>query len=135
MSGPARRPEPDESDFEAVSRAQLARVREDVGARTLRHYVRAYLDLLPARLDRIEQAIATAEPAEATRVMFDLRSSSAMLGARRLCALLSTLESTLRIGLPAGPAQLAVLRAEARAVAAALRRLPGGDSLGRPGPD
>jgi HPt (histidine-containing phosphotransfer) domain-containing protein len=138
MAGPARRPEPDESDFGAVSRAQFARVREDVGARTLRHYASAYLDLLPIRLDRIEQAIAAADPAEATRVMFDLRSSSAMLGARRLCALLTNLESTLRIGLPAGPAQLAVLRAEARAVRCALGRLLDGGSLGVPngdGPD
>lgn len=128
-------PEPDDLDFEAVGRAQLARVLEDVGARTLRHYVHAYLDLLPGRLDRIEQAIATADTSEATRVMFDLRSSSAMLGARRLTTLVSTLESTLRIGLPIGPAQLAVLRAEARAVGAALHRLLDGDSLGRTRPD
>jgi HPt (histidine-containing phosphotransfer) domain-containing protein len=133
MTRAARCPDP-EPELEAVSRRQLARVREDVGPRTLRHYVGAYLDLLPVRLDRIEQAIAAAEPAEATRVMFDLRSSSAMLGARRLTALVSTLESTLRIGLPVGPAQLAVLRAEAHAVAGALRRMQG-DSLGRSRPD
>ena len=135
MGRPARRPEPEDCDFEAVGLTQLARVREDVGPRTLRHYVGAYLDLLPGRLDRIEQAIAAADPAEATRVMFDLRSSSAMLGARRLSALLSALESTLRLGLPAGPAQLAVLRAEARAVGCALRRLLDGDGLGRSRPD
>ena len=134
MTRAARCPDP-EPDFGAVSRAQLDRVREDVGPRTLRHYVGAYLELLPVRLDRIERAIAAADPAEAVRVMFDLRASSAMLGARRLAALVSTLESTLRIGLPVGPEQLAVLRAEARAVAGALRGLPGGDSLGRSRPD
>jgi HPt (histidine-containing phosphotransfer) domain-containing protein len=135
MSGPARRPGCEEPEVGAVSRAQLARVREDVGEPTLRHYAGVYLELLPGRLDRIERAIAAADTAEATRVMFDLRSSSAMLGARRLPALLSALESTLRIGLPAGPAQLAVVRAEARAVATALGRLLAGDSLGRSQPD
>jgi histidine phosphotransfer protein HptB len=132
MAAAARRAEPDEPEFEAVSRAQLARVREDVGGRVLRHYVRAYLDLLPGRLDRIEQAIAAADTPAAVRVMFDLRASSAMLGARRLSELISALESTLRIGLPAGPAQVAVLRAEAQAVADALGRLTDGDCLGRP---
>jgi len=132
MVRPARRPGPDEPEFEAVSRTQLTRVREDVGVRTLRHYVGAYLELLPGRLDRIERAIAAADTAEATRVMFDLRASSAMLGARRLPVLISTLEANLRIGLPTGPAQLAVLRAEARAVSDALRGLVDGDSLGRP---
>ena len=126
MARPARRPRPDEPEFEAVSRAQLARVREDVGIRTLRHYVEAYLELLPERLDRIERAISAADNVEATRVMFDLRVSSSMLGARRLPAMISALESTLRIGLPTGPAQLAVLRTEARAVAVALRRAVSG---------
>lgn len=128
MTGPARRPRPEpDPEVEAVSRAQLARVREDVGDRTLRHYVRAYLDLLPGRLDRIERAVAAADGAEATRVMFDLRAASAMLGARRLPALLSTLEATLGVGLPTAPAQLRVVRAEADAVAAALA-----DILGNP---
>ncbi|HTJ69257.1 MAG TPA: Hpt domain-containing protein [Actinospica sp.] len=136
MTGPARRPrrQPD-PELEPVSRAQLARVREDVGERSLRRYIRAFLQLLPERLDRIEHAVAAADAAEATRVMFDLRAASAMLGARRLPALLSTLETTLRVGLPAAPAQLAVVRAEADAVAAALRRLFDGDSLGRTPPD
>jgi HPt (histidine-containing phosphotransfer) domain-containing protein len=133
MTGPARRPKP-EPDPEAVSRAQLARVREDVGEASLRHYVRAYLELLPDRLERIERAVAAADGAEATRVMFDLRAASAMLGARRLSALLSTLEGTLSVGLPASPAQLAVVRAEAGSVAAALRALLG-NSLGHPDPD
>lgn len=130
MTGPARRPRPDpDPEVGAVSRAQLARVREDVGELSLRRYVSAYLDLLPGRLERIEHAVAAADSAEATRVMFDLRAASAMLGARRLPALLSALETTLYVGLPASPAQLAVVRAEADAVAAALRRTFG-KSLG-----
>jgi hypothetical protein len=130
MTGPARRPRPDpDPEVEAVSRAQLARVREDVGEATLRHYVSAYLDLLPGRLDRIERAVAAADGPDATRVMFDLRAASAMLGARRLPALLSALENTLVVGLPIARAQLAVLRAEADAVAGVLRRLFG-NSLG-----
>ena len=130
MTGPARRPRPDpDPEVGAVSRAQLARVREDVGELSLRRYVSAYLDLLPGRLERIEHAVAAADSAEATRVMFDLRAASAMLGARRLPALLSALETTLNVGLPASPAQLAVVRAEADAVAAALRRTFG-KSLG-----
>ena len=133
MAAPVRRPEPDEPDFEAVSRAQLARVREDVGALVLREYVRAYLDLLPGRLDRIEQAVAAADTAAAVRVMFDLRASSAMLGARRLTELVSALETTRRIGLPVGPAQLAVLRAQASAVRGALDGLAEGGGFGRSG--
>ncbi|MBR7831190.1 Hpt domain-containing protein [Actinospica sp. MGRD01-02] len=126
MTGPARRPRPHpDPEVGAVSRAQLARVREDVGELSLRNYVSAYLDLLPGRLERIDQAVAAADGAEATRVMFDLRAASAMLGARRLPALLSALETTLNVGLPASPAQLAVVRAEADAVAAALRRYLG----------
>jgi hypothetical protein len=57
-----------------------------------------------------------------------------MLGARRLPALLSTLENTLGVGLPVAPAQLTVLRSEADAVANALRRLFG-NSLGSTGAD
>lgn len=133
MTGPARRPRPEpDPEVGAVSRAQLARVREDVGESALRHYVGAYLDLLSGRLDRIERAVAAADGAEATRVMFDLRAASAMLGATRLPALLSALETTLGVGLPVARTQLAVLRAEADAVAAALRRLLG-NSLGDPG--
>ena len=133
MTGPARRPRPDpDPEVGAVSRAQLARVREDVGEATLRHYVGAYLELLPGRLDHIDRAVAAADSAEASRVMFDLRASSAMLGATRLPTLLSALETTLGVGLPIAPAQLAVLRGEAAAVADALRRAFG-DSLGRPG--
>jgi HPt (histidine-containing phosphotransfer) domain-containing protein len=130
MTGPARRPRPDpDPEVGAVSRAQLARVREDVGELSLRHYVSTYLDLMPGRLERIDHAVAAADGAEATRVMFDLRAASAMLGARRLPALLSALETTLNVGLPSSPAQLAVVRAEADAVAAALRGFFG-NSLG-----
>jgi HPt (histidine-containing phosphotransfer) domain-containing protein len=135
MTGSARRPKPDpEPEVEAVSRAQLARVREDIGDASLRGYVRAFLELLPGRLERIDRAVAAADSAEATRVMFDLRASSAMLGARRLPTLLSALEATLGVGLPTAPAQLAVVRAEADAVAAGLRRIFG-NSLGRTRPD
>ena len=123
MTGPARRPKPDpEPEVEAVSRAQLARVREDVGDASLRGYVHAYLDLLPGRLERIDRAVAAADSAEATCVAFDLRAASAMLGARRLTAL------------PTAPVQLAVVRSEADAVAAELRRIFG-NSLGHPEPD
>lgn len=135
MTGPARHPKRDpDPEVEPVSRAQLARVREDVGEESLRNYIHAYLDLLPERLDRIEHTIAAADTTEASRVMFDLRASSAMLGARRLPALLSTLETTLSVGLPTAPAQLAVVRAEADAVATALRGMLG-NSLGQTGVD
>jgi hypothetical protein len=135
MTGPARRPRPDpDPELEAVSRAQLARVREDIGEASLRHYVDAYLELLPDRLDRIDRAVAAADTAEATRVMFDLRAASAMLGASRLPPLLSNLEAGLGVGLPTAPAHLAVLRSEADAVAAELRRIFG-NSLGRTASD
>jgi len=114
--GPGR----DDPGGEAVGRAHLARVREDVGDETLRRYARAYLALLPERLDLIERAVIAGEGAEAVKVMFDLRVSSAMLGAARLAALISAFESSLLVGLPAGSAQVAVLRVEADAVAEAL---------------
>jgi HPt (histidine-containing phosphotransfer) domain-containing protein len=98
-------------------------MRDGVGEQSLRRYIRAYLELLPERLERIERAIALADTGDATRLMFDLRASSAMLGARRLAELLSTLETTVAVGLPIAPAHLAVLRSEADTVAAALHRL------------
>ena len=115
-----REPDRDDPGGEAVGRAHLARVREDVGDETLRRYARAYLGLLPERLDRIEQSVIAGDGDAATKVMFDLRVSSAMLGAGRLVALISAFESALLVGLPAGAAQVAVLRSEAAAVAAAL---------------
>jgi HPt (histidine-containing phosphotransfer) domain-containing protein len=130
MAAAARRPAGREPDFEAVSREQLAQLSEDVGGQSLREYVRAFLDLLPGRLERIEQAITTGDSAEAARVMVDLRSSSAILGASRLPTLISALEETVRINPPPRPARLAVVRAEAEAVASELRRLVDGESPG-----
>jgi HPt (histidine-containing phosphotransfer) domain-containing protein len=116
---------------EAVGRADLARVRDEVGDETLRRYAKAYLDLLPDRLDRIEQAIGAEEGAAAIRVMFDLRVSSTMLGANRLAKLIAGVEASLGIGPPiGGAARMGALRAEAETVAAALRRALTG--LGRP---
>jgi len=115
---------------EAVDRAHLARVLEDVGERTLRRYALAYLDLLPGRLERIRQAAVSANTAEALRVLFDLRASSSMLGAGRLAAAASWLEATVRSGLAPEPAQLAALRTEARVVQARLRDLLDGELPG-----
>jgi hypothetical protein len=108
-------------DGEAVSRAHLDRVRAEVGDATLRRYARAYLDLLPGRLDRMEAAIAESDNAEATRVMFDLRVASEMLGTRRLGALVSALEESLGQDLLATAEQLARVRTEAELVAAVVR--------------
>lgn len=106
---------------EAVDRARLAGLRAEVGDAALRRYAEAYLDLLAERLDRIERAMDADTPAEAIRVMVDLRVSSAMLGASRLAALIEMSERPL----PAeratgGKSPMAVLRAEASSVARAL---------------
>ena len=107
---------------EAVDRTRLAGLRAEVGDATLRRYAEAYLDLLAERLDRIERAMDADARAEAVRVMLDLQVSSAMLGASRLAALIGILERPLPAE-PAtgGKASMTVLRAEADAVARALR--------------
>lgn len=128
-TGPGR----DAAGGDVVSRAHLAQVRAEVGDEALRRYARAYLDLLPDRLARIEQALAAADYAEATRVMFDLRVSSEMLGTTRLGALITELEAAPRLGLPADAVQLARVRTEALLVAAVVRAAMDGDGLGGPG--
>ena len=115
------REHPPEPYGDTVSRAHLAQVRAEVGDATLRRYARIYVELLPGRLDRMETAIAESDAAEATRVMFDLRVSSEMLGTRRLSALVSALEEALARGLPATAEQLARVRTEAELVAAVIR--------------
>ena len=119
----------DEGDV--VSRTHLAQVRAEVGDVTLRRYAQAYLDVLPERLERIEQALAAADYAKATDVMFDLRVSSEMLGATRLAALVAELEAAPRIGLPADALQVARVHTEALMVAAVVRAAMSGDCLGR----
>lgn len=131
MTGCTRHPPSDEPDFGAVSLVQFARLREEVGELALRRYVLAHLALLPGRLERIERAVAAVHTAEAALVVVNLRVSGAILGARRLPRLLSTLEATLDTGVPTGFAQLNAVHTEADAVAAALRRLLDGDGTTR----
>lgn len=115
---------------DVVSRAHLAQVRAEVGDDTLRRYARAYLELLPGRLEGIEQALAAADYTLATGVMFDLRVSSEMLGATRLGRLVAELEAAPRLGLPAAPVQVARVRTEALLVAAVVRATMAGNGLG-----
>jgi len=112
--------EPSETGDEPVSRAHLSRMRAEVGDTMLRRYAQAYLDLLPERLDRIGRAVGAADAAEAAHVIIELQISSEMLGARRLAALLTTLESALEGGLMPSTVQLSQLRTEARLAAPVL---------------
>jgi hypothetical protein len=121
----------DGSGEAAVSCERLARVRSEVGERTLRRYARAYLDLLPGRLEHLEQAMAAADSGEARKIMFDLRVSSEMLGVLRLPRMIAELESSPQPWLAAGASTLAGVREEAGRVAAVLVRVLDGDGLGR----
>lgn len=123
--------EPSKTGDEPVSRAHLSRMRAEVGDKMLRRYTHAYLDLLPERLDRIGRAISAADAGEAARVIIELQISSEMLGARRLAALLTTLESALEAGLMPSVVQLSQLRTEARLAAPILRAAT---NPGSPGP-
>ena len=124
---PARDDVPDRS---AVDRTRLARVRSEVGEQTLRRYMRAYLDLLFARIEQIEQAMAAADAGEALRIMFDLRVSSEMLGVARLPRMIAELESSPQTWLALSAAHLRRVRREARRVAAELGRFLDGNGLG-----
>ena len=103
-----------------VDPARLATVRDEVGEYTMRRFIIAYLDLLQARLERIAKPLERGR-ADGLRAAFDLSISSEMLGAARLAELASGIERALREeGKLPGARQLAVLRAEADSVAAAL---------------
>lgn len=125
-----------------VDRAQWERMLGEVGPRTLRRYAESYLELLPERLDDLERAMAADDRFEASRITADLRTSSAMLGARRLAALVTRVEAALntaRTGRKESAARS--LRDEAHALARALRSAlaepiehavgPAGDGIGQ----
>lgn len=105
-----------------VDRTQLDRLLEEVGAQTLSRYVASYLELLPERMAGLERAVAVGAGSQALRIMADLRTSSTMLGARRLATLVAVAQMELR-ALPARRWESAVraLPGEARAVDGALR--------------
>ena len=118
----------------AVDLERLARVRSEVGEQTLRRYARAYLDLLFARIERIEQAMAAADAGEARRIMFDLRVSSDMLGVARLPRMIAELESSPQTWLALSAAHLRGVRREAKRVATELGRFLDGNGLGHSSP-
>ena len=125
---------PDETGDEPVSHAYLDQVRAEVGETTLRRYAQAYLELLPVRLGRIDRAIADEDADTARQVIFELQVSSEMLGTRRLAAILTGLERSLRAGLAPSTVQFARARTEAELVAGYIREAVGRDGFGRPGP-
>src|SRR5689334_18266086 len=104
----------------AVDLAQLARVREDVGAATLRRYVAVYRDLLDSRLDRLTGATGTEGGVDVRAAAFDLRVSSAMLGTVPLAALTAEVGRALEAGVAPDAALTSRLRAAAEAVRVAL---------------
>lgn len=79
-----------------IDRAQWELVLDEVGARALSCYAASYLELLSERLDGLERAVAVGAWAEALRIMADLRTSSAMLGAGRLAILVARAEAQLK---------------------------------------
>lgn len=105
---------------EAVDRARLAMMREEVGEEALRRYAAAYLDRLWGRIDRLAEAARTRPDDDGLRAVFDLRVSSAMLGATRLAALTVEVEAALGTGQPIGAVRLRAVLSEAQAVVADL---------------
>jgi hypothetical protein len=114
-------PEPSEIGQEPVSGTRFSWMRAQVGDVTLRRYARAYLGLLPGRLDRIAQAVSAGEAADTEQLIVDLRISSEMLGTWRLAAILIALESSLHAGVMPSTEELARVRAEARLAAEMVR--------------
>ncbi len=105
-----------------VDRARWESILDEVGTRALIRYTMSYLELLPERLDDLEHAAAVGAAPQALRIMADLRTSSAMLGAGRLAALVTRAETELRTsGTQWQQTTMRALRAEAGAVDAALR--------------
>lgn len=104
---------------EHLERTRLGILRDEVGDRRLDSFVKAFLILLDERLDRIGAA-ASGRTSDALSAERDLRVGCAMLGAERLTELLLVVDAPLRAQVPASPAELAELRAEAQAVTAAL---------------
>ncbi|KAB2349077.1 Hpt domain-containing protein [Actinomadura rudentiformis] len=102
-----------------IDRCVLDSLRRDVGENILKAFIRTYLDLLPRRLAEIELALERGDAADARRVMLDLRSGSAMMGAARLAALMGEMEALVRRGRTADAAGLlGQMRREAVDVAA-----------------
>ena len=100
---------------EHLERTRLSALRAEIGDRCLDGFVKAFLILLDERLDRIGAAVS-GHTADALRAARDLRISCGMLGADRLTELLLVLDAPLRAQVPASPAELADLRAEAQTV-------------------
>lgn len=105
-----------------VDRVRLMRLREEVGAGTVRRFVAAYLDLLPGRVETIAEPLQS-DRADGVRAAYDLRAGSQMLGADRLAGMAEAVEQSFRRGAGPDAAQIAALRGEAEAVARALPEL------------
>lgn len=124
-----------DSEAAAVNSADLAALRSDIGDEALHRYLLAYVDLLGARLDRMERAIGAEEAEDAVDAVVDLGVSSTMVGAVRLAALARASEQDLREGLLADFAdKLPAVRSEAAAVSSALRKVLSRGGTGRPPP-
>lgn len=105
---------------DSVDRDQWERVLGEVGPRALRRYAASYLELLPERLAGLGRAVATGDRPETVRIAADLRTSSTMLGARRLATLVALVESAPEAVCADRRRALRVLRDEAHAVERAL---------------
>ncbi|MFI0445966.1 Hpt domain-containing protein [Actinomadura sp. 6N118] len=126
VNPPGRRREP------PIDRGVLDRLRRDVGENVLEAFIQTYLDLLPRRLAEIELAFERSDAADACRVMLDLRSGSAMMGAAHLAALMGEMEALVRRGRIADAAGLlGQMRREAADVAIVVREDEGPREDGR----
>ena len=130
---------PPGSAADAIDRARLAKMGNEVGEQALRRYLALYCALLGQRVDRITGAAEAASGAaagaeagaeaedeameDALRAALDLHVSSAMLGAERLATAAADVAVLLRNGDRVGAARLRALRTEAEAAGAALRQV------------
>jgi HPt (histidine-containing phosphotransfer) domain-containing protein len=126
---------PPGSAADAIDRARLAKMGNEVGEQALRQYLALFCALLGQRVDRITGAAEAASGAgmgveavdeaveDALRAALDLHVSSAMLGAERLATTAADVAVLLRDGDRVGGARLRALRTEAEAAGAALRQV------------
>ncbi len=80
----------------AVRRESLERLRREIGETVFEEVLAAYLSESPGRVARIVEAAATGELAQVARAAHGLKSTSGVLGAETLTAVVDLIEGHAR---------------------------------------
>lgn len=89
---------------DALDVARLEVLRGDLGGTGLRDFLTRWRDLLDARVNRLQDAIATEDPEATQDVVLSLKVTSAMIGLTPLSQAFAAIEDELVNGDPAGAA-------------------------------